>query len=161
MQKETEAWFLNASNDTGDLRPSGGGNFGGATQWTGGTTPNPVGVWTHVALTYDGSNLRLFTNGTQVSSLAVTGAIQTNLNPLWTGGNSPYGEYFNGLTDDARVYNRALSAAEIQTDMNTSLGTPPPPDTTPPSTPTGVAATATGAATVNVSWTASTDNVGV
>ena len=35
------------------------------------------------------------------------------------GGNSIWGEWFNGLIDEVRVYNRALSAAEIQTDMTT------------------------------------------
>ena len=40
--------------------------------------------------------------------------IQTTDNPLWIGGNSPYGEYFQGLIDEVRVYNRALTQAEIQ-----------------------------------------------
>ena len=34
---------------------------------------------------------------------------------LRIGGNSIWGEYFSGLIDEVRVYNRALSAAEIQT----------------------------------------------
>ena len=33
-----------------------------------------------------------------------------------------WGEYFNGLIDEVRVYNRALSLTEIQTDMNTPVG---------------------------------------
>ena len=44
------------------------------------------------------------------------------------------------------------------------LGTPTysaPPDTTPPSTPIGLAATAVSSGQINLSWTASTDNVGV
>ena len=61
-------------------------------------------------------------------SRAASGAIQTNSNPLWIGGNSPYGEYFKGLIDEVRVYNRALSPTEIQTDMNTSI-VPTAPDT--------------------------------
>ena len=36
------------------------------------------------------------------------------------GGNTVWGEYFAGLIDEVRIYNRALSAAEIQTDMNTA-----------------------------------------
>ena len=47
--------------------------------------------------------------------MAATGAIQTTTNPLWIGGNSPYGEYFKGIIDEARVYNRVLTQAEIQT----------------------------------------------
>jgi concanavalin A-like lectin/glucanase superfamily protein len=40
---------------------------------------------------------------------------------LKIGGNTVWGEYFNGLIDDVRVYNRALTPAEIQTDMNTAV----------------------------------------
>ncbi|HUI75034.1 MAG TPA: fibronectin type III domain-containing protein, partial [Candidatus Acidoferrum sp.] len=37
----------------------------------------------------------------------------------------------------------------------------PPPDTTPPSAPTALTATAASSSQINLSWTASTDNVGV
>ncbi len=70
------------------------------------------------------------------------------------------GSTSSGLIDDVRVYNRALSQAEIQTDMATPLGGASL-DTTPPSAPANVVASAVGPAQVNVSWTASTDNVGV
>jgi hypothetical protein len=122
LQRETDAYFLNASNDTGPLRPSGGGTIGGAVNWVTGTTASPVNAWSHVAMTYDGSTIRLYVNGTQVASTAATGAIQSSSSPLWIGGNSPYGEYFQGLIDEARVYNRALTAADIQAAMSTPLG---------------------------------------
>ncbi|GGO68950.1 fibronectin type III domain-containing protein [Nonomuraea cavernae] len=38
------------------------------------------------------------------------------------GGNTAYGEYFKGIIDEVRIYNRAQTAAEITTDMNTPLG---------------------------------------
>jgi hypothetical protein len=58
------------------------------------------------------------------------------------------------------VYNRVLSQAEIQTDMQTPIGAAAPPDTTPPSAPANL--TASGAAgSAALSWSASTDNVGV
>ena len=70
--------------------------LGGNTQYLSGPTANPVNAWTYVALTYDGTTVRLYINGTQVASRAATGAIQTTNSPLWIGGNSPYGEYFQG-----------------------------------------------------------------
>ena len=121
MQRQVDAYFLNASNDTGALRPSGGGTFGGSTQFVTGTTANPVNAWTHVAMTYDSTTVRLYVNGTQVATRAQTGTIQSSSTPLWIGGNQPYGEFFNGLLDEVRVYNRALSQTEIQTDMTTPL----------------------------------------
>ena len=56
-----------------------------------------------------------------MASRAQTGSIATSTNPLQIGGDSIYGQYFVGRIDEARVYNRALSAAEIQSDMNTPL----------------------------------------
>ena len=126
----------------------------------GGPTASPVGAWTHVALTYDGTMLRLYVNGTEVASRTASGQITASTSPLWIGGNSPFGEYFAGLIDDVRVYNRALTQAEIQTDLATPLGSSPSGDTTPPTAPTNLAASAVSATQVNLSWTAATDNVG-
>jgi chitodextrinase len=160
LQHESDAYFLNASNSDGPLRPSGGGTLGGNTQYLGGPAANPVNAWTNVALTYDGATLRLYINGTQVASRAATGAIQTTNSPLWIGGNSPYGEYFQGLIDEVRVYNRALTQAEVQNDMNAPI-VPTAGDTTPPSAPTGLSGTAVGSSRVDLTWSASTDNAGV
>jgi hypothetical protein len=121
MQKQTDAFFLNASNSTGALRPSGGATVNGNTVWLTGTTANPLNAWTHVCMTYDGSNERLYVNGALAATQAASGLIQTTSSPLWIGGNSPYGEYFIGVIDEARIYNRALSPAEIQTVMGTPL----------------------------------------
>ena len=85
-------------------------------QYASGPTASPVNAWTHVAAHLRRQTLRLYVNGTQVASQAATGPIQTTTNPLWIGGNS-YGEYFQGLIDEVRIYNRALTPAEIQTDM--------------------------------------------
>ena len=123
IQRQAEAYFLTASSDAPG-RPAGGGTLGGGVPYLIGPTANPVNAWTHLALTYDGSTLRLYVNGTLAGSRAATGAIQTTTNPLWIGGNTPYGEYFQGLIDEVRVYNRALSQADIQTDMNTAVDSP-------------------------------------
>jgi len=40
---------------------------------------------------------------------------------LQIGGDSIYGQYFPGTIDEIRIYNRALSATEIQSDMNTAI----------------------------------------
>ena len=120
LQRQVDAYFLTASSDAPG-RSAGGGTLGGGVHYLMAPTANPVNTWTYVALTYDGGTLRLYVNGTLAGSRAATGAIQTTTNPLWLGGNQPYGEYFNGLIDEVRVYNRALSQADIQTDMNTAI----------------------------------------
>ena len=122
-----------------------------------------AGAWTHLAATYDGANLRLYKNGVLQTTTAAPGALLTSANPLRIGGNTIWGEYFDGRIDEVRIYNRPLSAAEITTDMTTPVGGggPPPPDTTPPTV--SVSAPAAGASvqgTIPVNATAS-DNVGV
>jgi hypothetical protein len=41
--------------------------------------------------------------------------------PLKLGGNAIWGEWFAGLMDDVRIYNRALTPTEIQGDMGTRV----------------------------------------
>ncbi len=77
----------------------------------------PTNTWTHLATTFDGSTLKFFLNGAQVSSRAVSGAVITGTGSLRIGGNAVWPEWFRGLIDEVRVYNRAQSAAEIATDM--------------------------------------------
>jgi hypothetical protein len=43
------------------------------------------------------------------------------------GGNSVWGDFFKGRIDEVRVYNRALSAAEINADLNSAIATSAPP----------------------------------
>ena len=108
-------------------------NLGSAERTAAGTAGLALNVWTHLASTYDGATLRLFVNGVQVGTpQSITGPIVNSAGALRIGGNAVWGEYFNGRIDEVRVYNRALSAAEIQTDMNTGIGPSVPPDTTPP-----------------------------
>jgi hypothetical protein len=80
-----------------------------------------LNIWTHLAATYDGTTLRLYVNGVQAGSRAVSGAIQVSNRPLRIGGNSVWGEWFAGRIDEVRIYRRALSAAEVQADMTTPV----------------------------------------
>jgi hypothetical protein len=86
-----------------------------------GTAGLPLNSWSHLAATHDGTTLRLYVNGVQVGTRAVSGALLTSTGALRIGGNSVWGEFFQGRIDEVRIYNRALSAAEIQTDMATAV----------------------------------------
>jgi hypothetical protein len=59
------------------------------------------------------------------------------------------GYYFNGVIDDARIYNRALTQAEIQTDMNTPVGGQTIPTGTFSATPDSLPS---GGGTVTLDW---------
>ncbi|MGB9561394.1 MAG: LamG domain-containing protein, partial [bacterium] len=64
--------------------------------------------WNHIALTYNGTTMKLYINGAQANSQSLSGAITTNSN------NLIIGEKFTGRIDEVRIYDRALSAAEIR-----------------------------------------------
>lgn len=72
--------------------------------------------FTHLAATYDGAALRLYVDGAMVSERAHTGAMPATDLPLLLGqmlpGQSEYN--FPGVLDDVRLYNRALTAAEVE-----------------------------------------------
>ena len=115
------AYALYAS-DGASRPPAGYINRSGADVSAIGTSTLPLNAWTHLAVTYDASALRLYVNGTQVATRSQTGNITTSTGALRIGGNSVWGEYFNGVIDEVRIYNRALTATEIQTDMNAPIG---------------------------------------
>lgn len=70
--------------------------------------------WTHVAFTYDGATLRIYHDGTETGTHAVTGDMIASAVPVVIGNlNVTQDRYWNGLLDDVRVYDRALSPAEV------------------------------------------------
>jgi hypothetical protein len=83
------------------------------------------GTWYHGAVTYDGANILLYLNGSEVGRAATTGLLDTDPTvPAQLGRNTggSLANQWDGLLDDVRLYNRALSAAEIA-----ALMTPAPP----------------------------------
>jgi hypothetical protein len=74
-----------------------------------GFAPLRRNTWSHLAGTFGGATLRLYVNGTLVASQPAAGPIATSASALRLGGNSVWGEYFQGRIDEVRVYNRALS----------------------------------------------------
>ena len=65
---------------------------------------------------------RLYVNGLQVASRSQTGQMQASGGVLRIGGNNIWNEYFQGRIDEVRrTYNRALTASQIQADMNEAI----------------------------------------
>ena len=94
---------------------------------------------------------RLFRDGSQVGTSATTSYSYTGLTCATT--------YTLGVAAvDAAGNVSGTATANVAT---AACPPPPPPDTTPPSTPTGLATSAVGTTSATLSWTASTDNVGV
>ena len=121
IYKGTNNYDLEATSTTGG-RPAAGATISSSNGWTIGTASLPVNTWTHLAATYDGAELRLYVNGVQVASQPRTGNILTSTSALEIGGNAATGHFFQGLIDEVRVFNVALTPTQIQSDMNTPVG---------------------------------------
>ena len=119
----------------------------------------PTGAWTHLTLVASAMSTSLYVNGVLQETLegftlgtcsaACYAAIGDNGEVLSGGSDS---DPFKGKIDELRVYNRSLSQAEIQTDMNTPIGGAPPADTTAP-TISGVSASSITQNSATISWT--------
>ena len=153
---QDDIYYLEGSSDTGP--PAMGGTFSPSS--LRGVSALPLNAWSHLAATYDGSTMRIFVNGAQVATRAQTGPIATSTGALTIGSDLLYGQYFSGRIDEVRIYNVALTAGQIVSDMNTPINSQSP-DTQPPTAPTNLLASAVSSSQINLSWTASTDDVGV
>jgi hypothetical protein len=74
-----------------------------------------VGDWHLYTVTYDGATAKVYMDGAQVGSASYSDPLGTGGNILYLGRYNGGGYGFNGSLDDARLYNRALSAAEVKT----------------------------------------------
>jgi hypothetical protein len=75
----------------------------------------PIGAWSHVAAVWNGTDKRLFVNGTEVAASAWS-STQYDTHPVVIGADIDNGVvdgWLQGLLDDVRIYGRALSAKEI------------------------------------------------
>ena len=73
-------------------------------------------VWHHAVAVYDGNEMRLYLDGALVGSTPKSGSLTTNAAvSTWIGGNPPNAAErpWAGTIDDVRIYDRALSEAEI------------------------------------------------
>jgi hypothetical protein len=107
---------------------------GPSTYLDSGQTPS-VGVWQHVAATYDGTTARFYLDGVEVASAPFIGLVGTaNTWRIGAYGSTPSG-FFDGVIDNVRIYDRALSPGEIQIDMSSQVQNETTPPTVTASTP--------------------------
>lgn len=102
--------FTIRSGDTWDI---------GAWQTVSSTTTPVAGEWYHIAGTFDGTALRIYLNGVLESTLPYSGSFYSDpwsdFPDVYVGGHPWPGEdlTFEGLIDDVRIFDHALTLEEI------------------------------------------------
>jgi glucose/arabinose dehydrogenase len=112
------SWALYPFGASG--RPSAHANSG-TDLWASSASAPAPNTWSHFAMTYDGSTIRLFVDGALAGTRAQSGAMVQGNGPVRFGGTAVWPEWFAGRLDEIRIYDRALSAAQIQADMNRAV----------------------------------------
>src|SRR3989344_4145625 len=107
---------LNLNNDAGQRFNCAIAN---SSAWNivAGNAGKVTGTWYHVTCVYNGTDMRLYVNGVQEGTPTVaTGNIRNVAANVSLGRNEAFSTdaYVNGIIDDVRIYNRALSVSEIQ-----------------------------------------------
>ncbi len=79
------------------------------------SNPLAINTWYLITGTYDMSQMKLYVNGNLQGVTNYSGTYTSNSEVLYIGNQWPEaGRYYNGLLDDLRIYNNAISQSEIQ-----------------------------------------------
>lgn len=84
-----------------------------------------AGSWVFVAATYDGATMRLYVDDTEVAAVAKTGVLNTDNSVAIGLANQPSGSGnrpLDGDLDEVKIYDRALSASELEEAYTAGLG---------------------------------------
>jgi hypothetical protein len=81
-------------------------------------TPAPLNTWCNVVATYDNSAVRIYFNGDQVASTSKSGQTRVTTTDVLINGTVSNSLPQNYNCSIAKIYNRALTAQEIQQNFN-------------------------------------------
>ena len=108
-------YIFDNKNDNDRLRlgiDPGGSGFVGIYSNDGVLTPNS---WQHVAVTWDGSSCVFYVNGANAGeNSSYSGDLRDSDNPVTIGRRNDGARYFDGRIDEVGIWDRALSAGEIE-----------------------------------------------
>ena len=133
VTKGDNSWRLGRASGTDNIEFACNGTA--ITRWTGwgevpwavsGTTGVNDGKWHHIVGVFDGSGLYLYIDGILEAAKGAGNSIDIINHDMCIGANAQVsGREWKGLIDDVRIYNYALSQAEVVSIMGKSEIYPP------------------------------------
>jgi hypothetical protein len=81
----------------------------------------PLNQWSNLTVVFNGTQVQFYVNGTLTSTKSLAASITARGQQFRIGADNNTQQFFKGLVDDVRIYNRTLTAAEVTTDMNAGL----------------------------------------
>ncbi len=121
-------YHLGVSGDQYPYAPGAGFGFGVAAGGVFDGVGTPPGFWSpgrwyHLVGTYDGTAIKLYVDGALIGSRAASGAVADYGRPLLIGGFANFVapaslDFTPGMIDEVALFDRALSASEIQAIYN-------------------------------------------
>ncbi len=86
---------------------------GDGMNWDNVSSTINASIWTHVTATYDGTTLRMYINGVEISTTIFSTTVANASVPLVTGVGLGGNLYYNGSMDELKIFDTTLSAEEI------------------------------------------------
>lgn len=92
----------------------------GLTMWSYGHTKSlfayapKLNTWQHVCGSFDGANGTIYVDGISLGTQTIVGPIDSSGSSIAIGSNLGGGNIYKGTLDDVRIYNNALSAAQVR-----------------------------------------------
>jgi hypothetical protein len=112
----TQAWWIGICGNTLRSYLKGGGS-----SHDGGVVPTDT--WTHIAVTFDGSNRRHYVNGELTGTFAETGPLTTSTSELRIGSDVSWQFTPDGRIEEVRIWNVARSVSQLRANINVPITT--------------------------------------
>lgn len=110
-----DSWFVNIANP-GENIFTRVYNAASSANGVGTTAVNNTSTWYHIAMIYNGTDVRCYVNGSQEGTIGtLTGNVRNTTATVRCAWTLSDGLEPQGLLDDVRIYARALTPTEVST----------------------------------------------